>query len=203
MKVFITGTDTNVGKTIIAAWLCYHLKAAYWKPLQTGSDRDSETVAHLTGCKVYPEAYVLKKPLSPYSAAKFEEISLEPTTIVKPTNAKLIIEGAGGVMVPIQRDFFMIDLIKQLKVPVIIVARSILGTINHTCLTIEALHARDIPILGVVLNGPLNKNNKATIEEVAKIAVLEEFTPLEKIGDFIYRLPSSILQKTLYEYFKA
>lgn len=183
MKIFITGTDTNVGKTLLCSWLCLHAQMDYWKPIQTGSHdgTDAHFVHQLTGTRIHPEAYLLREPLSPHAAAAIEQVQIEPGLIQAPQVSRLIVEGAGGVLVPIVKDFFMMDLIHQLSLPVILVARSTLGTINHTCLTLEALRKRGVKILGVMLNGPLNAGNRKAIEDYGKVNVLMEFPQLKKI----------------------
>ncbi len=183
MAVFITGTDTNVGKTVISAWLCLHMRAQYWKPIQTGSHEgtDSEYVYNLTKTDIYPETYLFKEPVSPHAAAEFENKIINPSKIKLPTKQNLVIEGAGGVMVPISPNFFMLDLISSFNMPAIVVARSSLGTINHTCLTLEALNKRNIKVLGVIMNGVLNHGNKSAIEEYGKTKVLYEFEPITNL----------------------
>lgn len=187
MRLFITGTDTNIGKTVVAAWLVYHLKADYWKPIQTGTEEgyDSKTVvelANLSEKKLHPEIYKFKAPLSPHSAAalEYQTISFQQISIPMTKNT-LIIEGAGGVLVPLNQKESMIDLIVQLQAPVIVVARSSLGTINHTCLTLEALRSRKILVLGVILNGPLNPSNKMATEQYGKTKVLAELPTLNPL----------------------
>lgn len=173
MTIFITGTDTNVGKTFVSSWICYHTKASYWKPIQTGK-RDAEELNKVAGCKIYEEAYILNTPICPYSAAKKEGKTLDPKKIVKPSSERLIIEGAGGVLVPIAPNYLMIDLIKQLEAPVLLIVKNRLGAINHACLTLEALRFRKIPILGLILNGQSSLNNREVIEEFGKVTVLDE-----------------------------
>jgi dethiobiotin synthetase/malonyl-CoA O-methyltransferase len=206
MRLFVTGTDTNVGKTVVSAWLSYHLKTDYWKPIQTGceEDLDSQTIAKLANLQksqIHPEAYRLKAPLSPHAAASLENISISLNRISLPQTKKpLIIEGAGGILVPLNESDLIIDLIHQLQTPVIIVARSRLGTINHTCLTLEALRNRNITVLGVILNGPLNPSNKTAIEKYGKIKVLAEletFNPLT-----VEALASKPLPENFYHFLK-
>ena len=184
MTLLITGTDTNTGKTIISAWICLHTRMPYWKPVQTGIDDgcDTDVVQEIAGVATYPEAYALRKPLSPHAAAAWEDVTIDPKKIIKPTEKPLIIEGAGGVLVPLAPDVFLIDCMQQWAIPVLIVARSSLGTINHTCLTLEALRNRRIPILGVILNGAENPGNKQAIETYGNCPVLAELPPLEKVS---------------------
>lgn len=203
MRVFVTGTDTNVGKTVISAWLSYHLKASYWKPVQSGTVEgfDSKIVLKLADVKIFPEIYSLKAPLSPHLAAAMEGIEINLNKISFPkTNDALVIEGAGGVFVPLNTRQTILDLISYLKVPTIVVARSTLGTINHTCLTLEALRSRSIHIAGVIMNGPLNPDNKQAIEHFGKTKVLAEIEHLPFLTkEIISSIPFPInLEEVLY-----
>jgi dethiobiotin synthetase len=156
---FISGTDTGVGKTIASAILLKKLKADYWKPIQTGFPEDSDTAfikKLLAEEKIiyHPEAIKLKPPLSPFHAALQSNVSISAKDIKLPdNNNSLIIEGAGGLLVPIEADFLMIDLIKKLGFKVILVSKNYLGSVNHTLLSIEALKNRRIPIAGLIFNG--------------------------------------------------
>ncbi|MFH1066545.1 MAG: dethiobiotin synthase [bacterium] len=183
MAIFVTGTDTNVGKTLIAAWICLHTRAAYFKPIQTGlvDGKDSDVVKKITQTKIYPEAYTFQKPLSPHAAAAAEKTSIVPSSLSLPPEKSLVIEGAGGVLTPIRPAYFMADLMKQWNLPALIVARSQLGAINHTCLTLEALAKRNIKILGVIINGHLNAVNKRAIEDYGRTKVLAEFPQLKSV----------------------
>lgn len=158
-KYFITGIGTNVGKTITSAILTEALKADYWKPVQAGDlhQTDTHKVQSLisnTQSVFYPEIYRLNTPASPHAAAKIDgiEIDLDKFTIPKSTN-NLIIEGAGGLMVPLNRHHLVIDLIAKLNVEVILVSQNYLGSINHTLLSFELLKSRNIPVKGIIFNG--------------------------------------------------
>lgn len=188
MKVFLTGTDTNVGKTLISAWLCHHLKYAYWKPIQTGVSEGSDTDFIFnfdSTINTYPETYVFQEPVSPHLAAKLNNINIIIHNLDFPKNNNVIIEGAGGVFAPINQDNYIIDLIKYLSTPVIIVAGSELGTINHTLLTLQALRNHHIPILGVIMNhyhdSVLMRDNKLSIEKYGQVPVLTCFPKLDNI----------------------
>ncbi len=204
MSVFITGTGTDVGKTTISAWLCLHTNATYWKPIQTGSCIDTAVIKQLTNSQTLKESYRLHAPLSPHAAAEAEGIVIEMKQLLEPTLNSLIIEGSGGILSPINRDLTMLDLIKALNIPVLVVAVSTLGTINHTCLTLEVLRLHHIPILGVIMNGPQNLVNKQAIEHYGKTDVLAEFPMLEELTQPQLRLHSlptklqAILQANLY-----
>ncbi|GFQ99996.1 ATP-dependent dethiobiotin synthetase BioD [Trichonephila clavata] len=146
MQIFVTGTDTDVGKTTISSWLCLHTGYSYFKPIQTGSTlgTDSHQMSNLTNANVYKENFVYKRPLSPHLAASLENDSINIDRINLPKTHNLIIEGAGGVLVPINKTTLMVDLIKKLAISTILVARSTLGTINHTLLSLEALVRPDV-----------------------------------------------------------
>jgi dethiobiotin synthetase len=156
-QYIVTGTHTGIGKTLVSAILCLGIGAKYWKPIQTGSveGTDSLWLAERIGAQnIFPESYCLKKPESPHSAAAAEGILLSLSQIQAPfTSQPLIIEGAGGVMVPINREHIMLDVFQRLQRSVIVVAGMYLGTINHTLLTFEALRYRKIPIAGVIFSG--------------------------------------------------
>jgi len=184
MKVFVTGTDTDAGKTVVSAWLCLHAGAEYWKPIQSGHppDRDADIVTRLSGAFAHPERHLLRAPLSGHDAARLEGKRIELDDFKIPqTSRPLVIEGAGGVLVPLNESATTLDLMVRLGAPVIVAARSGLGTINHTCLTLAALRARNLPVLGVVLSGPLNPGNRAAIEQFGNITVLAEIPPLDPL----------------------
>lgn len=185
--VFITGTDTDVGKTLVSAWLAHNWKADYWKPIQTGlvEGTDSITVARLAPLvTIHPPAIELQAPLSPHEAAQREKTRIDLSAITLPiTERALVVEGAGGVMVPINELALMVDLMARLNLPVLVVARSGLGTINHTLMTLEILRRRHIPILGVVMNGQRNLANRQAIEHYGGVPVLAEIQPLPAVTD--------------------
>lgn len=185
MKIFITGTDTDIGKTLISSWICLHFNFEYFKPIQSGCEdgTDSEKVKSLSGCVVHKESYIFKAPYSPHLASRMEGEIIDPTTIKLPDSKRLLIEGAGGILVPINDNFLVADLIKQLKTPTIVVSSSKLGTINHTLLTLEALRMRNIEILGVIMNGQLNQNNAKAIEFYGKTKVLAQVPQLDNLND--------------------
>ncbi|CAN5159024.1 dethiobiotin synthase [soil metagenome] len=173
--IVVTGTDTDIGKTVFAAALAGALDADYWKPVQAGLDgeTDSQRVATLAGLpleRIHPEAYRLTTPCSPHRAAELDGIQIDPALLALPdTDRPLVIEGAGGVMVPLTRNLLFADLIARWKVPTVIVARTALGTINHSLLTIEALRARDVPMIGVAFVGDANEDSEATIAAIGKV----------------------------------
>jgi len=188
-QFFITGTDTGVGKTVASALLCAAFEAAYWKPIQTGADSDSDSatvaqLAELPPARVLPEAYSFAPPVSPHLAARKAGVKIALAKIAIPEtfrDSALIVEGAGGVLVPINETHFMRDLMRQIALPVIVVARSSLGTINHTLLTLSALRASRLKIAGVVLNGDLHSDNREAIERYGNTRVIGEIPRLGRI----------------------
>ncbi len=187
---FVTGTDTNVGKTVLSALLCAALPGIYWKPIQTGAREgtDRQIVLALTQQgehNAFPETFIFDDPVSPHLAAQRANrlISLDDIRLPASTNdLPLIVEGAGGVLVPINGSQFMSDLIVQLSLPTILAARSTLGTINHTLLSLQALRTLSVPVLGVVLIGPSNPDNKEAIERFGKAQVIGEIPVLDQIS---------------------
>ena len=186
----VTGTDTMVGKTFVSAILTLGLQAHYWKPIQSGLEprTDREWIAEKTSLPAhhfFPETYLFKTPVSPHLASRLENIEIDIQAIKIPQDRGwqyLIVEGAGGLMVPINNSLFVVDLIKNLSLPVLVVARSTLGTINHTLLTVEKLRQKEIPVLGVVMNGPKNESNRLAIEKYGDTSVLAEVEPLAQIN---------------------
>lgn len=180
--VFVTGTDTGVGKTLVSAWLARGWRAEYWKPIQTGiaEGLDADTVARLAGVPVHPGRWLLRAPLSPHLAARHEGVAITLDDFVLPRTARpLVVEGAGGVLVPLDESgTTMAALMARLGLPVVVVARGGLGTINHTLLTLEALRGRGLEPAGVVLNGPLGEGNLSAIETFGRVPVLGALPPL-------------------------
>ncbi|MDO9186361.1 MAG: dethiobiotin synthase [Bacteroidia bacterium] len=168
-RFFVTGIGTDVGKTIASAILVESLHADYWKPIQAGDldNTDTMKVRSLisnTTSKFHPETYQLTKPVSPHAAAEADGIKINIDTLTLPiTTNSLIIEGAGGLMVPLNDKFLVIDLIQKLKAEVILVSSNYLGSINHTLLTVEALKSRNIPIAGIIFNGRSAKTSEEYI----------------------------------------
>jgi dethiobiotin synthetase len=182
---FVTGTDTDVGKTLVSAWLLTHLDASYWKPVQAGTEPETDAatvkrLAEVPADRILPEAYVLPEPLAPHEAARRAGITIDPNKLVPPDcKGLMVVEGAGGLMVPLTDDAYMIDLAAELDLPIILVARSTLGTINHTLLSIEAIRRRGLPLAGVVIIGPETPHNRAAIERYGQIDVIVEIPWLD------------------------
>lgn len=225
MKFWIVGTDTDVGKTTVSAWICLHTKYCYWKPIQTGSNfelsdddcinddettsfhalrsssvnitsdfnhisMDSSIVKKLSGSNIYPERYVFSAALSPHIAAEMENVEISINEINVPDCENLLIEAAGGLMVPLNKKNMYIDFIKKTNLPVILVAKSSLGTINHTCLSIEALKKRDINLLGVIVNGEKNIENVNSIKKYGNVQILAEIEKVDLVNkDNLFKIP--------------
>lgn len=183
--VFVTGTDTDVGKTLVAAWIAQHWRAAYWKPVQAGLQNatDAATVQALAPqAQIIPPRWTLTTPASPHLAARIDGVHIDLTDFTLPhTEGDLVVEGAGGLLVPLNDRHVMADLIERLDMPVVIVARSGLGTINHTLLTVSEGRRRGLNLIGVILNGPLNPENRAAIEQFGQVPVLAEIPKLSTV----------------------
>jgi dethiobiotin synthetase len=187
MRLVVCGTDTDVGKTVVSALLVEGLGARYWKPVQSGieggGDRDRlQALLALPPQRIVPEAYRLAAPVSPHWAAEREGLAIDPERLaLPPGDGPLVVETAGGVLVPLRRDWLQIEQLQRWNLPVVLVARSGLGTLNHTLLTLEALRRRQLTVLGLVLNGPPHPDNPGTLAELGAVPVLAELPPLEPL----------------------
>jgi dethiobiotin synthase len=185
--LFITGTDTGVGKTLLSALLVAALNRKYWKPIQTGASEgtDREIVmkwANVGDDRTYPESYIFEPPVSPHLAAAQKGTVIDLAHIRRPFTAEsLIIEGAGGLLVPVNEKAFMLDVIRHLGAAVIIAARTALGTINHTLLTVTAIRNANIEVRGVVMIGKENRENSRAVERYGNIQVAGAIPWLERI----------------------
>jgi dethiobiotin synthetase len=187
-RIIVTGTDTGVGKTVFAAALAGALDGHYWKPIQAGLDTatDSATVAELSGLgagRVLPEAHRLTTPCSPHRAAELDQVEIVGALAVPDVAGALVIEGAGGVLVPVTRHLLFADLFARWQCPAVLVARTTLGTINHSLLSIEALRSRGVPLLGIAFCGEANEDSEATIAalgEVKRLGRLPHLNPLNR-----------------------
>jgi dethiobiotin synthetase len=187
LRFIVTGTDTDVGKTVFAAGLAARLGAHYWKPVQAGLEggSDSEEVARLGGgrVKVLPEAYRLTTPCSPHEAARIDGVAVDPARLALPEVAgPLVVEGAGGVLVPFADDLLAGDLFARWALPVILVARTTLGTINHSLLSLEALRARGLEVRGVAFCGEANPASEAAIIRLGKTAHLGRLPRIDPLN---------------------
>ena len=205
-RIVVTGTDTGIGKTVFSAALAGALDAFYWKPVQAGLDEetDREAVLRLSGLseqRLLREVYRLKTPASPHLAAKIDGITIDPHALALPdVDRPLVIEGAGGLMVPLAENLTYIDVMAQWRALVVLCARTTLGTINHSLLSIEALRARDVPLLGVAFIGDENAESERIIcklgqtRRLGRLPLLASltgenlraaFTQHFKVGDFL------------------
>jgi dethiobiotin synthetase len=205
--IFVTGIDTNVGKTIISAILVQALRADYWKPIQSGNTEgtDAVTTKNLISnakSRIHPEAYNLKAAIVPAHAAYLEGVKIEPSSINLPrTVNRLVVEGAGGLMVHLNKEFMVIDMIRQLELPVILVSKNYLGSINHTLLSIEALQSRDIEVLGIIYNGERSAHMRELVHEATGIHEIGSIPTTEKIDQAFINEQSLQLYSTLKKYF--
>lgn len=188
-SIFVTGTDTDVGKTLASALFVRYLHADYWKPVQSGLDgeTDDQVIARLTAdlspaSTIHPSRFRLTQPLSPHEAARRDGIPIQLSDFVLPQTAKkLVVEGAGGVMVPLNDQDWMLDLMVQLKLPIVVVARSTLGTINHSMLSLLALKGRGLRVLGWVVNGPHTPHNEQALTKFSDLPILARIPRLDNI----------------------
>ncbi|WNO54378.1 dethiobiotin synthase [Stakelama saccharophila] len=173
--VVVTGTDTEIGKTVFSAALTGALDGCYWKPVQAGLDggSDRERVARLAGMstdRLLPEAYRLTTPCSPHQAAAIDGVTIAAERLALPVcDRPLIVEGAGGALVPLTRSLTYADIFARWHCPTVVVARTELGTINHSLLTVEALRARGVPLLGIAFVGDANEETESVIAEMAGV----------------------------------
>jgi len=188
MRLIVGGTDTDVGKTVVSALLVQGLGAHYWKPVQSGLAEGSDSqwvqaMLSLPNERLLKESYRLQAPVSPHWAAEQDQVVIDPHRLALPSgDGPLVVETAGGVMTPLGRDWLQIDQIRRWGLPLVLVARSGLGTLNHTLLSLEALRHRSIPVLGLVLNGPLHPDNPRTLEQLGGVPVLAQLPRLEPLN---------------------
>jgi dethiobiotin synthase len=199
MSLVVVGTGTEIGKTITCAVLLSRYagtsKLTYWKPIATGSaeDRDTQVIERLCGPEVdiLQELYLFEPPVSPHLAARLAGKRIDPEQVVQALRAyqqendgrALVIEGIGGLLVPLTAEGYLLaDLLEEMSLPCLLVASSTLGTINHTLLTIEAMRSRDLQLVGVVLNGPRNRENRLAIEKFGSVQIVSEIEPLSTLS---------------------
>lgn len=187
-SIFIAGTDTNVGKTVVACALSIKLGLTYWKPVQSGAIEGTDrSLAQTMGIPTLPEEYCLLQPLSPHLAARYDHQSIELEKIVNQYRMyqmqhDLLMEGAGGLLVPLNEDQLLIDLIKAFGCSVILVARASLGTINHTLLSLEALASREIKAQGVIIVGKSDLEVEKTICKFGNTKILGRMPVLPEVS---------------------
>lgn len=186
-RYIVTGTDTDVGKTVFAAGLAGFLGARYWKPVQAGTDdgTDSLRLAALSGgrARILPEAYVLETPCSPHEAARIDGVTIDTARLSLPAgDGPLVVEGAGGVLVPFREDLLAADLFALWGLPAILVARTALGTISHSLMSLEALRARGLTVHGVAFIGEENAASEAAIVNIGKVTHLGRLPRLDPLN---------------------
>jgi len=189
MKQFIVaGIGTEIGKTVVSAILTAGLKADYWKPIQAGDldQGDAYWIHHwVPSAIVHPSTYALTQPMSPHSAAEIDGITIDITTFKKPTDQTLIIELAGGIMVPLNDSQTNLDLIKHLNLPVILVSKNYLGSLNHTLLSFELLQQHGIPMAGIVFNGPENPSGEKFILNHTGLPLILRVNTEEELNEVV------------------
>lgn len=185
MIYFVTAIGTDCGKTLVSAILCEALKADYWKPVQAGLPRDADTVRGLVTNRqtvIHPETYLLKTPASPHAAARIDSVNIKLNSFkLPPTNRTLVIEGAGGCLVPLNDQDFVVDLIAQTGGQVVVVSNYYLGSINHTLLTAALLREKNIPVAGIIFNGKENVASREIILRHTRYKVLLEIDQESKV----------------------
>ena len=187
MRIIVTGTDTGIGKTVFAAGLTRLLDGVYFKPVQAGLEGETDTVAArrlsgLPATHTLPEVWRLATAASPHLAAERDGVVIDPKALTLPTlDRPLIVEGAGGLMVPLTRDALYIDVFAAWRAPVVLCTRTSLGTLNHTLLSLEALQRRAIPILGIALIGDAHMDNERTLREMGRVPILGRLPRLDPL----------------------
>lgn len=208
MKIFVSGISTEVGKTVVSAIVTEALMADYWKPVQSGDLHNTDTmkVQNLVSnneTQFHPEAYRLTQPLSPHTSAEIDNVTIELDQIKIPSTKKdLVIEGAGGLLVPLNDSQTLLDMIETMNIPVILVSKNYLGSINHSLMSFEVLKARNIKVLGWVFNGPKNESGQKYITEYSQLPTLLELPELEKINEEEIKKYAGLFLQNFKEYLK-
>ncbi|MDB5281792.1 MAG: bioD [Bacteroidota bacterium] len=206
-RIFVAGIGTGVGKTLVASVLTEALQADYWKPVQCGNLENSDTtiarsLASNFVSKFYPEAYSLKTASSPHYAAKAEGIEIDISTFQIPTENRLIIEAPGGLMVPLNDRFLVIDLVKHLDASVILVARNYLGSINHTLLSIELIRQKGFSLLGIIFSGDNFLDNEEIIQHFSNVPVIGRIDESKNIDEAFVLQQALKLKSSLNQVFE-
>lgn len=202
MNYFVTGIDTDSGKTLVSAILCEALQADYWKPIQAGLPKDSDTVRSLISnskTHFHPERHLLSLPASPHASAKAENVTIQLQDFIAPKAENLIIEGAGGCLVPINQTDFVIDLAAHLNATVILVADLYLGSINHTLLTANLLMQRGVTVHGLIFNGDSNPESESIILKHTQYRKLLHVAREQHITKEVVQRYASLLKKSFHE----
>ncbi|PDT64346.1 dethiobiotin synthase [Bradyrhizobium ottawaense] len=175
-RIVVTGTDTGVGKTVFSAGLAHLLGAKYWKPIQAGLEGETDTqlvarLGNLSADRIVPELYRLRTPASPHYSAEIDGVRIDVESFHVPETEALplIIEGAGGLMVPLNKGTLYIDVLERWQLPVVLCASTALGTINHSLLSLEALRHRQIRVLGIAFIGERNAETISAICEIGRV----------------------------------
>jgi len=200
MNYFVTGIDTDSGKTLASAILCDALGYDYWKPIQAGSPKDSDTVKSLSPKTIiHPEKYFLNTPASPHAAAKIDNIKIDLSSFKSPKQSGMVIEGAGGCLVPLNDSDFIIDLVPRLNAAVILVADLYLGSINHTLLSAHVLQARNYQVKGIIFNGNSNPESERIILQHTQYPCLLRIDKENQITKATVKKYSELLKKNWHE----
>lgn len=202
-QYIITGIGTEVGKTVVSAIVSEALKASYWKPVQAGDldNSDSRKIDRWTeNVDVLPEAFRLSEPMSPHAAAEIDGITIELDQLVLPSvEGNMIVEGAGGLMVPVNSyGLLYADVFTYWDLPAIVVSRHYLGSINHTLLTIETLKRREVSIKGIIFVGDENPTTESIIKEVAGVPIIARIPIAQKVDKGFVMSQAELLRKTVF-----
>lgn len=201
MKIFVTAIDTNVGKTIVSSALCSGLNYAYWKPIQCGDLDNSDSMKvkkYSPEILVYPEMYQLKAPMSPHEAANRENVDILLESFESPQSNNIIIEGAGGIMVPLNYDGdLMLDLANKISTGTIVVFKNYLGSINHTILTIKQLKSNGFNVLGLILIGERSVSSESIIEKVTQTKILAHLPYTNKITSEWVKIQGELMAENI------
>lgn len=196
MNYFVTGIDTDSGKTLVSAILCEALRYAYWKPVQAGTPKDSDTVKSLSPTTIiHPEKYFLQTPASPHAAAKLDNIKIDLHSLAPPAQSEIVIEGAGGCLVPLNDSDFVIDLAPRLNASIILVADLYLGSINHTLLSAHLLKTRGYPVKGIIFNGKSNPESERIILHHTQYPCLLHIDREDQVTQATIKKYSELLKK--------
>lgn len=197
---FVTGIGTDVGKTVVSAILTQAFGGAYWKPVQAGEldNSDRQKIEQVTkNLHFFPEAFRLSSAKSPHAAAKIDKVKIQTTDLQIPDfTGTLIIEGAGGLLVPFSNSLLIADWLEELKIPVIVVSRHYLGSINHSLLTLEVLKKRNIPVEGIIFVGEENTSTEEPILEFSKARCIARIPITEKVDQAFILEQANLLSKS-------